>query len=86
MRMWKKTIKQEARKKAATKLKEKLFVLHDTFRKHLMTHRDYCIKMEELRFVDASKNLDTKTLKDFGSMQNKRRKETKKKINQLSSK
>jgi len=86
MRIWKDTIKQEARKKASTKLKEKLFILHDTFRKHLMVHRDYCIKMEELRFVDINSNLETQTIKEFSKIQAKTRGETKKKIEAQSSK
>lgn len=86
MRIWKDTIKQEARKKASTKLKEKLFFLHDTFRKHLMVHRDYCINMEKLRFVDISSNIETQTIKKYGDIQAKMRKETKKRISQYSGK
>ena len=35
MRIWKDTIKKEARKQATNKLKDKLFILHDTFKTHL---------------------------------------------------
>lgn len=80
MRIWKDTIKQEQRKKASTRLKEKLFILHETFRKHLMVHRDYCIKMEELRFFDLGSNLETQTIKEFSKIQSKMRADTKKRI------
>ena len=65
MRIWKDTIKQEQTKKASKRLKEKLLILHETFRKHLMVHRDYYIKMEELRFFDLGSNLETQTIKEF---------------------
>ena len=84
MRIWKDTIKQEARKKASTKLKEKLFLLHGTFRKHLMQHRDYCIQMEKLRFIDFSSNLETQNKNEFIKAQEKRRKGTKKEISEQS--
>jgi dynein heavy chain len=86
MRIWKDTIKQEARKKASTKLKEKLFFLHDTFRKHLLTHRDYCINMEKLRFVDTSSNIETQTTEKYKKVQEKTRKEANKRIGSYSSK
>ena len=86
MRVWKETIKQEARKKASTKLKEKLFFLHDTFRKHLMIHRDYCINMEKLRFVDTSSNIETQNIKKYSDIQSKMRKDTNKRIGNYSSK
>ena len=86
MKLWKETIKQEARKKASTKLKEKLFFLHDTFRKHLMIHRDYCIGMEKQRFVDTCANIDTQSIKKYADIQAKMRKTTKKHISNYSSK
>lgn len=32
--------------KATQKLKEKLFILDDDFRKTLLSHRNYCLEME----------------------------------------
>jgi hypothetical protein len=76
MRMWKKTIKHQARTKASNALEDKLFVLHPIFRTHLMKHRMYCMEMQKLRYVDVSTNITTQTIADFGGNQQKRRKET----------
>ena len=84
MRIWKDTIKKEARKQATNKLKDKLFILHDTFKTHLLTHRDYCKKMEDLRFIDMGSNIETQKLKDFSKHQSKMRQETNKRISQFS--
>jgi hypothetical protein len=45
MRMWKKTIKHQNRVKAQNQLEEKLFILQDTFRSHLMQHRNLMLSM-----------------------------------------
>ena len=45
-----------------------------------MTHRDYCIKMEELRFFDLGSNLETQIIKEFTKIQAKMRADTKKRI------
>lgn len=86
MRIWKDTIKKESRKQATNKLKDKLFILHDTFKTHLLTHRDYCKKMEDLRFVDMGSNIETQKLKEFSKQQAKMRQDTHKRISQFSSK
>ena len=68
MRMWKKTIKQQNRRKAETKLKEKLFILHPTFRPCLMNHRSYCLDMERLRFIDTGNSLETQSIDEFAGL------------------
>lgn len=52
MRMWKKTIKMQNRMKATAKLKDQLFILHPIFRTHLLQHWNYCLEMENQRFID----------------------------------
>ena len=86
MRIWKDTIKKEARKQATNRLKDKLFILHDTFKMHLLTHRDYCKNMEDLRFVDMGSNVETQKLKEFAKHQAKVRQDTNKRISQFSNK
>ena len=80
MRIWKDIIKQQQRKKTSTRLKEKLFILHEIFRKHLMVHCNYYIKIEELRFFDLGSNLETQTIKEFSKIQSKMQADTKKRI------
>jgi dynein heavy chain len=86
MKLWKDTIKKESRKQATNKLKDKLFILHDTFKNHLLTHRDYCKKMEDLRFIDSGSNIETQKIKEFSKNQSKMRLDTNKRIGQFSGK
>jgi dynein heavy chain len=86
MKLWKDTIKKESRKQATNKLKDKLFILHDTFKNHLLTHRDYCKKMEDLRFIDLGSNIETQKIKEFSKNQSKMRLDTNKRIGQFSGK
>ena len=84
--MWKKTIKMQARTKAATKLKDKLFILHPIFTQHLLLHRAYCNEMEKLRFIDVSGNLETQSIEEFSEIQENTRDNIKKKIAECSEK
>ena len=51
-----------------------------------MIHRDYCINMEKLRFVDTRSNIETQNIKKYGDIQSKMRKDTNKRIGSYSSK
>jgi hypothetical protein len=53
---------------AATKLKEKLFILHPIFRQHLMMHRAFCLEMEQQRFIDTGSGMETQSIADFGGV------------------
>ena len=69
MRMWKKTIKHQNRVKAQNCLEEKLFILQDTFRVHLMKHRELMLTMSNVCFIDACRTGDTKNIDEFTSAQ-----------------
>jgi len=69
MRMWKKTIKQMSRLRAANSLEEKLFMLQPHFSEHLATHRRFMIEMQQQKFIDRCDNGDTKSIEEFGLAQ-----------------
>ena len=84
LRMWRKTINSHKRVKAANALKEKLFILNPTFRQHLIKHRQYCLDMEQLRFISVgnrtgisrsfgASSVECQSIESFSQMQQKQR-------------
>jgi dynein heavy chain len=70
MRMWKKTIKREARVKATNQLETKLFILQNIFSDHLMRHRKLMLEMANRKFIDECEGSgEVKTLEDFAQSQ-----------------
>ena len=51
--------------KAVNQLDEKLFILRDTFREHLLKHRKLMLDMSHYRFVDTCKGTEHKNIDDF---------------------
>jgi dynein heavy chain len=84
MRMWKKTIKHQNRVKAMNQLEEKLFILQDTFRSHLMQHRTLMLQMSQVCFIDVCRTGDTKNIDEFTSAQMNMIKKAKKQITDAS--
>lgn len=73
MKMWYKNVIRYKRMQAANQLEEKLFILNDVFRDHLLRHRAYCVEMEKLRFVDVNAHLDVQKIENFAAIQQKKR-------------
>jgi dynein heavy chain len=84
MRMWKKTIKHKYRITAQNHLDDKLFILQDTFRQHLMKHRELMLQMSTVRFVDQCRTGETKDIDQFTTAQMSMIKRAKKSITDMS--
>ena len=86
MRMWRKNVIRQKRKQAGDALEDKLFLLDEVFRDHLLRHRFLMCQMEQLKFMDVSTQLETQSLEDFAALQQKRRSYVNEKIQDFSEK
>ena len=86
IKMWKRRIVHRNRKENADMLEDKLFILDDVSREHILKHRDLMIKMEKLRFTDKETDQDTLTLEDFAAKQETKRLNIVSKIKKISKK
>jgi len=85
LRMWRKNIISHKRAKARRMLEEKLFILDDIFRDKLLKHREQCIEMQKLRFVDLAKaSTECANLEDFSADQSKHKELVSEKIQNCS--
>jgi len=84
MRKWRKNILSHKRAKVKRQLEEKLFMLDDIFRPHLLKHRAYCNEMSNLRFVDLGKSLECMTITGFAELQQKKKTNVSERIQAIS--
>ena len=67
MKKWTTMVIMNKRAIVRKKLQEKLFILHPTFQKMILKHRKYCHEIEQLQFVDISRQMNILPLNTFAA-------------------
>ena len=91
LKMWRKNVIRHKINNCKRELEDKLFFLNPTFRKTLLKHKEMCINMESLRFIEVSNETQqfemsnqVPSLETFKANQEKKRKSVNEKIQEYS--
>lgn len=83
-KMWIRNVRRTKREITSTALENKLFLLHKTFKTVLIEHKQKCLHIENLRFVEVSARYDGLLLEKLQELQHNKRKETAEELEKFS--
>jgi len=78
LKKWVKILRKNQRNACKAQLNEKLFIANPLFQKIILKHKEYCLEIEALRFVDIGQQIqqvEVQSLEDFKTNQEKKRAE-----------
>lgn len=73
LKKWQKLLQIRRNKHVAKVLSENLFQIHSIYQKILLKHRSFTANIEAMRLMDFSSFLEVKSLEDFATIQEKKR-------------